>query len=105
MATKFAPIYATLATAYLEEKLYAKVNIEFGEEFTNYFQRYREKFLDDCFIPWTRSETDLNKVHDILNSLHPDIKFTKEFSNEEQSFLDVMVKNENGHIETGIYYK
>ena len=61
--------------------------------------------MDDCFIPCTRSETDLNKVHDILNNLHPDIKFTKEFSNEEQSFLDVMLKNEKGHIETDIYYK
>ena len=41
----------------------------------------------------------------ILNSLHPDIKFTKEFSNEEKSVLDVMVKKEKGHIETDRYYK
>ena len=92
MGTKFAPIYATLAIAYLEEKLNEKVNIEFAEEFTDYFKKYWKRFLEYCFIPWTRSETDLNKLHVILNSLHPNIKFTKEFSNEEQSFLDVMVK-------------
>ena len=104
MGTKFAPSYATLSIAYLEVKLYERVNTEFGEEFTSYFKQYWKRFLDDCFIPWTRSETDLDKLHFILNSLHSDIKFTKEYSNKEQTFLDVFVKNEKGHIETDIYY-
>ena len=55
-------------------------------------------FLYDCFIPWTRSETDLDNLHFILNNLHTDIKFVKEYSYQEQAFLGVMVKNEKGHI-------
>ena len=105
MGTKFAPTYATLTIAYLEIKLYEKVKTEFGQEFSDYFKIYWKRFLDDCFIPWTRSETELNKLHVMLNSLHPDIKFTKEYSSGEQAFLDVMVRNTNGHIETDIYYK
>ena len=105
MGTKFAPTYATLTIAYLEIKLYEKVKTEFGQEFSDYFKIYWKRFLDDCFIPWTRSETELNKLHVMLNSLHPDIKFTKEYSSGEQAFLDVMVRNKNGHIETDIYYK
>ena len=105
MGTKFAPTYATLSIAYLEVKLYERVNTKFWEEFTGYFKQYWKRFLDDCFIQWTRSETDLDKLHFILNSLHSDIKFTKEYSNKEQAFLDVFVKNEKGHIETDIYYK
>ena len=114
MGTKFAPTYATLSIAYLEVKLYERVNTECGEEYTGYFKQYWKRFLDDCFIPWTRSETDLDKLHFIillsppflyLNSLHPDIKFTKEYSNKEQAFLDVLLKNEKGHIETDIHYK
>ena len=92
MGTKFAPTYATLSIAYLEVKLYERLNTEFGEEFTSYFKQYWKRFQDDCFIPWTRSETDLDKLHFILNSLHSDIKFTKEYSNKEQAFLDVLVK-------------
>ena len=105
MGTKCVPTYATLSIAYLEVKLYERVNTEFGEEFTGYFKQYWKRFLDDRFILWTRSETDLDKLHFILHSLHPDIKFTKEYSNKEQAFLDVLVKNEKGHIETDIYHK
>ena len=77
MGTKCAPTYARLSIAYLEVKLYERVNTEFGEEFTGYFKQYWKIFQDDCFIPRTRSETDLDKLHFVLNSLHPDIKFTK----------------------------
>ena len=31
-------MYATLAIAYIEEKLFEKVNIEFGEEFRSYLK-------------------------------------------------------------------
>ena len=40
-----------------------------------------------------------------MNNLHIDIKFILQFSNTEQSFLDVLVKNRDGKIETDIYYK
>lgn len=70
-----------------------------------YFEKYWKRFLDDCFILWTKSLTELNTFHDILNNLHVDIKFTIEFSSEKQPFLDVLVKQVEGNIETDIYYK
>ena len=60
---------------------------------------------DDCFVPWTKSVHELERLHSILNNLHTDIKFTLQYSYTEQSFLDVLVKNLNGKIETDIYYK
>ena len=74
-------------------------------EFRNYFVTNWKRFLDDCFIPWTKTVSDLESLHNILNNLYIDIKFTLQFSNTEQSFLDVLVKNRDGKIETDIYYK
>ena len=103
--TKFAPIYATLTIGYLEVKLDEKLTEVFGDEFGNYFVTNWKRFLDDCFIPWTKTVSDLESLHNILNNLHIDIKFTLQFSNTEQSFLDILVKNRDGKIETDIYYK
>ena len=99
MGTKFAPIYATLTIGYLEVKQF------FGDEFGNYFVTNWKRFLDDCFIPWTKTVSDLESLRNVLNNLHIDIKFTLQFSNTEQSFLDVLVKNWDWKIETDIYYK
>ena len=58
MRTKFAPVYATLVIGYLEETLYGKVANEFGQQFGEYFMKFWNGFLDDCFVPWTRSLND-----------------------------------------------
>ena len=42
----------------------------------------------------------------VLNSLHPQIKFIKEWSNTKINFLDVsVIKEKNGNISTDIFYK
>ena len=105
MGTKFAPVYATLVMGYLEEKLYIKVAAKFGEQFKEYFIKYWNRFLDDCFVPWTRSENDLHTLQDMLNNLHRDISFTMEFSHSQLPFLDVLVLKNGTHITTDIYYK
>lgn len=105
MGTKFAPVYATLTIGFLEETLYQKVSNDFGNQFGEYFMKFWNRFLDDCFVPWTRSVTDLHRLHQILNSLHPDIKFTIEYSQIELPFLDVLVKKTGSKIDTDIYYK
>ena len=48
---------------------------------------------------------DVETLHNILNNLHIDINFTLQFNSTEQPFLDVLVKNRDGKIETDIYYK
>ena len=92
MGTKFAPVYATRTIGYLKIKLYKKVTEVFGNEFGQTLQTNWKRFLDDCFVPWTKSVHELERLHSILNDLHTDIKFTLQYSNTEQSFLDVLVK-------------
>ena len=105
MGTKFAPVYATLTIGYLEEKLYTIIETNYETEFQRYLKKYWKRFLDDCFVPWTKSEEELIKFHSVLNNLHNDIKFTLEYDQNEQPFLDVMVRNKGGKIETDIFYK
>ena len=105
MGTKVAPTYAALTIGYLEQKLYSKIAEEFGQTFKIEFEKVWKRFLDDCFLLWSKSEDDLRKLHLILNDLHEDINFTMETSNVELPFLDVKVKNVDGLIETDIFYK
>ena len=76
IGTKFAPTYSTLVLAYLGEKLFSEVEIQFGKEFAIYIKENWKRFLDDCFIFWTKGEGDLENFHSILNNLHPNLTFT-----------------------------
>ena len=105
MGTKVAPTYATLTLGYLENKLYAAVTEKFGGTFGEEFKTRWKRFLDDCFVPWTKSMKELDQLHKILNELHKDLKFTIEANRKQLAFLDVLVKNNEGEIETDIYYK
>ena len=51
MATKFAPVYATLTIGYLEEKIYSIIEAKYDTNFYHDFKKYWQRFLDDCFIP------------------------------------------------------
>lgn len=105
MGTKFAPIYATLVLGYLEEKLYVQIEKDFDSEFRQYIEQNFKRFLDDCFILFIRSTDDLDKLHRTLNALHPSIKYTMDKSKSNLSFLDTMVINKGGRIQTDIFYK
>ena len=45
------------------------------------------------------------KSDNLLNSLHPSIKFTLEKSKTRLPFLDTLVISENGKVQIDIYYK
>ena len=105
MGTKFSPIYATLVLAYLEEKLYTRLEQEFDLDFKHYIQENFKRFLDDCFILFTRSKHNLEQFRRILNDLHPSITYTMDMSKSSLPFLDTMVINKGGQIQTDIYYK
>ena len=76
MGTKFAPSYATLVLAFLEEKLYKcvyqKYETEIAENIIHAFKRY----LDDCFIIWKSTWGTIHEFHKLLNDMHPSIQFT-----------------------------
>ena len=50
MGTKFAPTYATLVLAYLEELLYDKAEQEYDKDFAEFLRNFWKRFLDDCFM-------------------------------------------------------
>ena len=65
-------------------------------------------FIDDIFMIWTHGEEYLKSFIDFLNSIHPSIKFTHEYSNslhQTLPFLDVQVHLINNHIETDLHTK
>ena len=72
-----------------EETWYEKIKVRFRHEFGNEFIQNWKRCLDDCFVPWIKSWSELLELKDILNNLHADIIFTMEYSNKQQPFLDV----------------
>ena len=48
---------------------------------------------------------DIYELHNLLQNLHPKIKFTMEYSSKELPFLDILIKYVKGQIITDIYYK
>ena len=101
----FAPVYATLVLAYLEEKMYEKSEAEFNQTFRLYLETNFKRFLDDCFLIFKQQEKDLDNFHQLLNNLHPSIKYTIDKNRRQISFLDTLIINNNGKVETDIYYK
>ena len=61
MGTKYAPVYATLVLAYLEETMYNQPEIEFESDFRAYLESNFKRYLDDCFIIFTIIEQELEK--------------------------------------------
>ena len=90
MGTKMAPTYATLTLAYLEENLYVIIGRKYGrdikEEFTKSWKRY---------FGWLLHILEMgrhNELQNLLQNLHPKIKFTMEHSSKELLFLDILIK-------------
>ena len=54
---------------------------------------------------WTKGEETLKEFLTYINSAHNTIKFTWEWSTEKVNYLDVLVKNIGGKIETDLYVK
>ena len=115
MGGKFAPPYACLTMGYLEEtKMYPKLSSMYTPSVVKMIIEYFRRYIDDCFQPWPRT-VDIDTFFKLLNSLHPDIRFTMErgvkFSNytvfyQKLNFLDItIILYEDGRIVTDIYYK
>ncbi|XP_057307323.1 uncharacterized protein LOC130645336 [Hydractinia symbiolongicarpus] len=83
MGTKVAPPYASLFLGLFEQ-------VFIFDKFPNLITIFL-RFLDDIFFIWEHSEEELHKFFIYLNSIHPTIKFTYEYSTEEISFLDTTI--------------
>ena len=116
MGPDFAPPYACLSVGFLEEtKLFDSLqqvlnNDDYVRLITNL-----KRYMDDGFVPLPKS-IPADTFLQILNDLHPSIKFTLEkavTTNEPSNqavqsvnFLDVtVILNQSNQISTDIYYK
>ena len=96
IGTKFAPPYAILFLANLEEKILGEMDLK---------PRIWWRYIDDIFFIWEHGEEELKEFIKKLNEYHPTIKFTAEWSKEEISFLDVKVSLKEGDIKTDLFVK
>ena len=55
------------------------------------------RYIDDIFMLWEHGEKELKAFLEALNSCHPTIKFTAEYSKEKINFLDVSVRKVSNH--------
>ena len=96
IGTKFAPPYAILFMAALEEKILNK-----AKKKPNVWWRY----VDDIFFIWEHGEESLKEFLNEINSSHSKIKFTVDWSKEKVNFLDVEVTLNNGILSTDLLVK
>ena len=82
MGTKLAPAYANIFMNKLEQTILSS---------TPFNPIYYKRYIDDIFILWPHSITDLDKFITELNSYHPLVKFTTEYSYEKITFLDINI--------------
>ena len=91
IGAKFATPYAVLFMAAFEEKILSKV-----EKKPSFWWRY----IDDIFSIWEHGEESLKEFINEINSFHPTIKFTADWSKE-----NVEVTLNNGVLSTDLFVK
>ena len=64
------------------------------------------RYVDDTFVLWPHDPNQLEEFHSHLNAQHPQIQFTREEKKDNQiSFLDMLVKREDGVYKMSVYRK
>ena len=96
IGTKFAPPYAIIYMAALEE--------DFLETLIKKPWLWW-KYINDIFVIWQHGEDELKIFLEKLNNFHPSIKFTCEYSREKVNYLDVQVIVREGKLITDLYVK
>ena len=85
MGTRMAPFYANLFMGNFEQLAIENAPVK---PFVWWW------YIDDIFVIWTEGEHNLKIFINYINSIHPTIKFTHEYSNSSNQslpFLDVQV--------------
>ena len=95
MGSPLAPAMADICMNWLTNEVLAKI------ENPPVIMRY----VDDLFLAFD-NPNDVEYVYQIFNSIHPNLKFTKEEKNERKlPFLDVLIIKTSNGIETTVYKK
>ena len=88
--------YAIIFFSDLEERFFSDCNI---------LLLVWWRYIEDIFLLSQHGEKALKKFLEILNSYHPTIKFTANYSREKISFLDVDVIKKGSQLVTDRYIK
>ncbi|CAF4645078.1 unnamed protein product, partial [Rotaria socialis] len=88
----------TLANIFMSE--WQKKLVEEQTKTGEFYGRY----IDDIFMTWNRSEEELRKLLDDVNTWHPNIKLDYKIG-KSLPFLDVQLTNNNGILSTSVYHK
>ncbi|CAM4845707.1 unnamed protein product [Rotaria magnacalcarata] len=88
----------TLANIFMSE--WQKNIVEEQTKTGEFYGRY----IDDIFMTWNRSEEELRKLLDDVNTWHPNIKLDYKIG-YSLPFLDVQLTNNNGILSTCVYHK
>ena len=63
------------------------------------------RHIDDVFFIWAHGEKSLKEFINEINSFHPTIKFTADWSKEKVNFIDVEVTLKNDVLSTDLSVK
>jgi len=96
MGTKMAPNFANIFITDFEEKHILNR--------PNRPMLYR-RYIDDIFIIWTDTLTELEQLITNINQRHPTIKMTSELSTQSINYLDITITIENNRLKTTSYFK
>ena len=102
MGSPIGPSFANIFMSNLENEFIKDKLNEFG------ILKYC-RYVDDTFII-ARSQDSINKFFDYVNTLHPQIKFTKEAESQNSlPFLDILIckqyENNITKFNTSTYHK
>lgn len=61
------------------------------------------RYVDNIFLLWSGTETELTEFVSYLNSMHPFLKFSLTKSLVDISFLDVKIWKNNEKLETTLF--
>ena len=95
MGCRMAPPYANLFLFYLDCIISGFPNI-----------RFLKRFIDDLFFIFIGSESSIRQLENLLNSLHPSIKFTLKYSRTNVEYLDLLIYlDAERKLRTSLYRK
>ena len=102
MGTNAAPTFANLFMGKIDKMIQKAEWIG-----TRNLIMFYKRFIDDILLIWCGTEAELLQFLDMINSLHPTIKFTWEYNLNKRStnFLDTKVYIVNNRIESDLYRK
>ena len=88
---KMAPTYANELMHYVEETFFSSFDLQPTASF---------RYIDDIFIIWPHGTDNLETFIEDANRTHRNVSLTHEYSTTAVSFLEVIIKINNGITST-----